>query len=151
SPDRKPDAVLSRFGWVNDPRPPTREQCRDFEPLARESLALLSALAPEVGVYLNISEFRDGTHFEQVFKELNEALERIRARAGVLADGIRESQLCFSEELVRNWSPASTPNPAHDWTNLLERWSGRIAMADLVDKHWQITKTLAETGRHGHG
>jgi len=147
SPEQKPDAVQSRFGWLEESRPPTREECRDCEPLSREALEVLRVFAPEIGAYLDANEFRDTAHFEEVFKGLNEALERVRARASVWVEAIRAAQHCFAEERVRNWSPSSDTGAAQDWLTLLERWSEQIALADLAEKHWQIAKTLSEASR----
>ncbi len=147
SPDQKPAEVQRRFGWLEESRPPTREECRDCEPLSREALEVLRVFAPEIGAYLDAGEFRDTPHFEELFKGLNEALERVRARASVLVEAIRAAQHCFAEERVRNWSPSSDIGAAQDWLTLLERWSEQIALADLAEKHWQIAKTLAEAAR----
>jgi hypothetical protein len=147
SPDQKPDEVQRRFGWLEESRPPTREECRDCEPLSREALEVLRVFAPEIGVYLDTAQFRDTAHFDEVFKGLNEALERVRARASVWMEAIRAAQHCFSEERVRNWSPSSDTGAVQDWLTLLERWSEQIALADLAEKHWQIAKTLSEAAR----
>jgi hypothetical protein len=147
SGEQKSDAVQARFGWLEESRPPTREECRDCEPLAREALELLRVFAPEISVYLDTPAFRDAPHFDEVFKGLNEGLERVRARASAWAEAIRAARQCLFEERVRNWSPANAVGPAHDWPTLLEEWSEQMALADLAEKHWQISKTLSEAAR----
>jgi hypothetical protein len=147
APDQKPEAVDLRFGWINETRPPTAEECRDFEPLSRDALEVLGVIGPEIAEYLKVSRFRDRTHFDQLFKGLNEALERIRVRAGVWVNAISAARQCLAEQNVREWSPARAKRPMQDWIRLLERWSEQIALADLADKHWQIVSCLSETAR----
>jgi len=144
TPEQRPTIVQSRFGWLDQTRPPSREECKDCEPLGRDALDTLRVFVPEVGKYLDTPQFRDLPHFEAVFKDFNEALERVRARAGVLAEAIQTAQQCLLEERIKNWSPGAETVSPGNWNKLVESFAERIVFADLVEKHWQISNVLSD-------
>jgi hypothetical protein len=151
APDQKADAVLSRFAWVRatETRPPTVQELEVCRPVSAESLEGLRPLSADIEEFARHTQFLDAAEFERLFKGFNEALERVRGRAGTLIDSIITARQCLSEEPVRTWRPASQGGQAEQWLALLTGWSEQIALADLAEREWQVSQSLADAAKSG--
>jgi hypothetical protein len=149
--DKKAQLIESRVSWVAETRPPTAAEIDLIRPVSRESLEALRALSPEIEEYAAAVQFTDAAEFERLLKGFNEALERLRARAAALLDAIAISRQCLAEDNVRSWRPQTRAGTGQDWIVLLERWSESVALADLAERHLQLSQTLAKAAQLGWG
>src|SRR5262249_55665775 len=116
---------------------------------AGESLDALRALSQEITDFMTATQFADVTEFDRLFKNFNEALERLRKGAGARLEAIGIARQCLAEETIRTWRPATSGGSAHERQALLERWTEKKGWGDLAEKHLQLSKSLIEAGKEG--
>jgi hypothetical protein len=147
--EAKADIITSRVAWVDESRPPTTTEIDVCRPMSRESLDALRPFSQEITDFMTATQFADITEFERLFKNFNEALERLRKGAGARLEAIGIARQCLAEETIRTWRPATGGDPAHEWHALLERWTEKIALADLAERHLQLSQSLLDAGKDG--
>ena len=149
APDQRAERIQSQFAWVTTARPPTGDEAKVYRPLSNDSLRALRLLSSEIAQYIEKEEFESAIQFEQILNGLNEALERLRRRAGGLLDAIATARQSLGEETIRRWQPRSRASAMHEWLALLEQFSENIALADLAEKHLHVSETLADAANQG--
>ena len=145
-PNDWPAAVAQRLDWIEQPSVPA-DKIADCLPLNKEHLETLGRIVPEIESSLKALQTQlDRTAFEANLRSLDEALGRVRVNARRYADAVVHSLKAL--ETLATWAPS--PGEVHmAYPELLERWTERLALGDLLKKHLEVSKSLANARSQG--
>jgi hypothetical protein len=145
-PNDWPAALVQRLEWIDEPSAPA-DKIADCLPLKKEHLETLGRIVPEIGnSLLSLQTQLARTAFEANLKLLDEALGRVRANARRYWDAVVHSVKAL--ETLATWMPASG-EVQMVYPELLERWTERLALGDLLKKHLEVSKSLADARSKG--
>jgi AAA domain len=142
----RPAVLMHRLAWVEASSVPA-ERIADCFPLQQGQLEVLGRIVPEIFEALRRLENRmDRRDLEAVLATLEEALGRIRSSVRLYDDALVQSLAVLRR--LASWAP--TPEEVRfDYSDLLRRWSDRLAMSDLLTKHLEVAKTIGDARAAG--
>ena len=145
-PDEWPNALIPRLDWLDGADIPV-ERVPDFLPLSRKSLEDLAGIVPEIADCLSqLDKPMERDRFEATLKTLDNAVGRVRAYVRRYRDAVVGALSALDR--VAGWTPDPTP-ARMEYRRLLEEWTGRVALRDILRKHLDITRTIAAARRSG--
>jgi AAA domain len=144
--DEWPNALIPRLDWVEGADIPV-ERLPDFLPLSRKSLEDLSGIVPEIADCLTqLDKPMERDRFEATLKILDNAVGRVRTNVRRHRDAVVGALSALDR--VAGWTPDPTP-ARMEYRRLLEEWTERVALRDILRKHLDITRTIVMARRGG--
>ena len=134
-------AVEARLKWVEDATI-TADHVADCLPVKRESLDMLGRIIREIKDHLDaLAVPTDRTTFDGTLQHLDEALDRLRSDARRYRDAVVQSRAALQR--LATWVPTSD-QATRPYSDVLRSWSDRVALADVLQKHLEISSTLLD-------
>ena len=141
-----PAAVATRLDWVEASSIPP-ERIADCLSLRRDHLQALGPVVPEITDALRRL---DGTlspsALEAGLKQLDEAVGRVRTNVRRYRQAVVQCLAVLAR--LEGWAPE--PGEVRlGYSDLLGRWTERLALSDLLKKHLEISQTLRDARAAG--
>jgi hypothetical protein len=145
-PSESPAAVATRLDWVEASSIlPGRIQ--DCFPLPRDHLQALGPVVPEITDALRtLDGILSPSALEAGLKQLDEAVGRVRTNVRSYRQATVQCLTALAQ--LDQWAPE--PGEVRlEYSDLLRRWTERLALSDLLKKHLEISKTLRDAQAAG--
>ena len=138
--------VATRLDWVEAPSI-LPKRLADCLPLRRDYLEALGPVVPEIASAL--PPFDSGLNpaaLEGNLKQLDEAVDRVRANARWYRQAVIQCLTVLAR--LDGWAPE--PGEVRlGYTDLLSRWTERVALSDLLKKRLDVARTLRDAQAAG--
>jgi hypothetical protein len=138
-PSESPAAVATRLDWVEASSIPS-ERIADCLPLRRDHLEALGPVVPEITDALRpLDGALSPSALEAGLKQLDEAVGRVRTNVRRYRQAVVQCLAVLAR--LDGWAPE--PGEVRlGYSDLLGRWTERLALSDLLKKHLEISQTL---------
>ena len=144
----QPSAIAARLGWLAAGEPPGVDHAQDCLPIPMDAIRGLAPLDTAIREFVRDWPKCVGqSDYAGRLSTLGKGLDRVRPSAVAFLENVRTARQALLG--MNDWTPAGSAAAGGDWIDLLNEWLENTALADLAEKHWQLSKILSGAKQAG--
>jgi hypothetical protein len=144
----QPSAIAARLEWLSAGSAPGTDHAQDCLPIPVEAIRGLAPLDTAIRDFISDWPGCVGSpNYADRLTTFGKGLDRVRPSAATLLENVRAARQALLG--VKDWTPTGSSAEGGDWIELLNEWLENIALADLAEKHWQLSTILSSAKQSG--